>query len=829
MKLAGLSTGRPGRTLLIAALVGILAMPGLLSVSITGDLASMLPDRAGPARGLALWLQGFAEAEAVYGLVEVEESDPAALAAMGERLVDAFESSELVVSAAIRPAEGLPATDPLLTLDLLDDAGISEIENRVTPGALEARAEGLKNLLMSPMDADTRGLLLRDPLGLLELLGARLRSGVRRFDAAGGGFISPDGRALLMIVRPVPVEGSPRAFSERLEDDLRARAAAVLEGSHGARFGMTGGLMYARHIEDATRADAGRLALVSIVAVLLLFLVFYRSIHSLGTMLVLLPYSVLLTLGGPGLLLGELTPMAAGFAAILFGLGVDPAVHLTSRYRESRRAKPPREAAIDAVRAVGPAVVTAAVTTAAALLGVAVVGSKALSQMGALACMGVLVNAAVMLAVLPAMWIVLGDRIGPDPGVGTGAARAAAGFIHRRSTAILVAYVLLAVTLVAFRAPLGFSVKMDGFRPLSLDPVRVDRAIDRHFGEELGRMVVLLQGTDREKVLQANDAWAEVLDAVVESGTVAAYETLSVLEPARATAAARRDALRARVDVAQAADDLGAALLAQGFRVEPFTPALDGLRAFAAGTEPELAPAAAWQRWFAEKHVAEVDDEVRIVTHIHRVPGPTPQEVYDALLSAAPPPVEGVNVHVTGLPLVEQQAEGYLSWGIFRLIGACTVLLLLVLVVHYRRRDVVGVAFLPLAGGLFVFVGIYSALGVPITFFAMAGIPLLVGVGIDDHLFMLDRYLERGGRPGRLDDTLAGSGRAVLVTTLTTLAAFGVLSLSSFDALAGMGRAVSLALAIAFGSSVVLLPALLARFLPGPDAPGAGHDSRAGV
>jgi uncharacterized membrane protein YdfJ with MMPL/SSD domain len=66
---------------------------------------------------------------------------------------------------------------------------------------------------------------------------------------------------------------------------------------------------------------------------------------------------------------------------------------------------------------------------------------------------------------------------------------------------------------------------------------------------------------------------------------------------------------------------------------------------------------------------------------------------------------------------------------------------------------------------------------------------------------------------------LAGSGRAIVVTTLTTLAAFGVLSLSRFDALASMGVAVCLALAIAFVSSMVLLPALLARFLPGPDAP----------
>jgi hypothetical protein len=144
--------------------------------------------------------------------------------------------------------------------------------------------------------------------------------------------------------------------------------------------------------------------------------------------------------------------------------------------------------------------------------------------------------------------------------------------------------------------------------------------------------------------------------------------------------------------------------------------------------------------------------------------------------------------------------------------------LLLVLGLRYRRLRIVIIAALPLCAALGLFFAVHSALGLPITPFATPALPLLVGIGIDDHLFVLDRYLE-GGRVGRLDETLAGAGRAVLVTTLTTLAAFGVLSLSSFDALASFGIAVVVALGLAFVSSVVVMPALLARWLPGQDAP----------
>ena len=57
---------------------------------------------------------------------------------------------------------------------------------------------------------------------------------------------------------------------------------------------------------------------------------------------------------------------------------------------------------------------------------------------------------------------------------------------------------------------------------------------------------------------------------------------------------------------------------------------------------------------------------------------------------------------------------------------------------------------------------------------------------------------------------MAGAGRAIFVTTITSLAAFGVLAFSQFEPLASFGRAAGLALALAFVASVVLLPALLA-------------------
>jgi hypothetical protein len=159
--------------------------------------------------------------------------------------------------------------------------------------------------------------------------------------------------------------------------------------------------------------------------------------------------------------------------------------------------------------------------------------------------------------------------------------------------------------------------------------------------------------------------------------------------------------------------------------------------------------------------------------------------------------------------LVEYEAAQLLKHRLPLLLLFLSLGLLLLLSVAYRNARLVLAAFLPLTLSLLVFVLGHCVLGATITPFTMAGLLLLMGVGIDDHLFMLAHYL-RGGRPGSLEDTMAGAGRAIFVTTITSLAAFGVLAFSQFEPLASFGRAAGLALALAFVASVVLLPALLA-------------------
>ncbi len=89
-------------------------------------------------------------------------------------------------------------------------------------------------------------------------------------------------------------------------------------------------------------------------------------------------------------------------------------------------------------------------------------------------------------------------------------------------------------------------------------------------------------------------------------------------------------------------------------------------------------------------------------------------------------------------------------------------------------------------------------LGVPINFADVIVLPLLVGIGVDSAVHLLQR------------DAGAATDRGVMLSGLTTLASFGFLAFSSHPGLASLGRLLTLGIIWLLLVNLVLLPALRA-------------------
>jgi predicted RND superfamily exporter protein len=86
-------------------------------------------------------------------------------------------------------------------------------------------------------------------------------------------------------------------------------------------------------------------------------------------------------------------------------------------------------------------------------------------------------------------------------------------------------------------------------------------------------------------------------------------------------------------------------------------------------------------------------------------------------------------------------------------------------------------------------------------------IPLVIGLGVDNGVHLVMRY-----REDRCLDTLlhSSTARAIVLSGLTTLAAFGALSVSSHPGIASMGILLSIAISYLMFCTLVVLPAFLA-------------------
>ena len=99
-------------------------------------------------------------------------------------------------------------------------------------------------------------------------------------------------------------------------------------------------------------------------------------------------------------------------------------------------------------------------------------------------------------------------------------------------------------------------------------------------------------------------------------------------------------------------------------------------------------------------------------------------------------------------------------------------------------------------------------LGVPFNFANVIALPLLLGVGVDNGIHMVDRA-RHGGTPASANPLRTSTGRAVVFSTLTTSCSFGQLALSAHPGTASMGLLLSTGMGWTLLCTLLVIPALL--------------------
>jgi len=115
-------------------------------------------------------------------------------------------------------------------------------------------------------------------------------------------------------------------------------------------------------------------------------------------------------------------------------------------------------------------------------------------------------------------------------------------------------------------------------------------------------------------------------------------------------------------------------------------------------------------------------------------------------------------------------------------------------------------SLLPVALGTVWTAGIMGTLELPLNPANIMTLPLVVGIGVTNGIHLLNRFVEEG-TPSLVTKS---TGKAVIVSGLTTIAGFASLSLGQHQGIQSLGQVMSLGVASCMMGALTVLPALLA-------------------
>ena len=812
---------------------------GTLRVERALDLMSLLPAEHPAVR--ANLEAGVGQQELLWLVAEGNEADLESRRAWAEGLVDRLLTDGSLplngLAAEGRLSDPIPVPGPggvspwpaLLAMGAITegDAAVSRLTTETLytlapawlgdrlaplkdPLALQRRLQATAKALASP-EPLAAALARLDPLGLRDLA-PQEGEGMAKATQLGkaftlrvrtGYFETKDGRFVLLPL----VAGFPAT-------DTKATTRALTWLGRGARgplpassslreaeaaLGPTAGRGFSLQITGAhaiTAWESHRLTMevvlslgLSFVLIGLVYWLGFRTLAGYGFVMGPLLVGMIWALGLTGWVLGRVNLMAAGFGAVLLGVGDDVGILLFSRYRDERRAGRAKPWALRAaLLGTGPGVVAGALATAMAFLALAFAPFPGIRDLGLTTGLGLLACLVATFLVMPPL------LMGLDRGKGTFAPGPVAPSSPRRRWAPWAALAVLIVALIG--APrTRWEEDLRRFRAQGNPALNLQERLTRNLGASLQPLAIQIPLEDPDR-LPAR--WNKLSPILREAGLpVPDWKTLNPeLRHALGSETWRRQVL-------EAASKAG---------LDPA--GLEGpLTALAAAASDPAQPVGALQSLLPRVSPPEDHHPWNLWDGFHRnrKPAPlapaltVPLRLDEASLIRLTPTVEAAGGRFVGTQPLFRVVKGIAKEAVQQAVLLALVGIFAVIAYFGRSLRFAVYALVPLLASQ---AGVFGALGwggEPLTFLSLMAIPIALGVSVDTAFNLLHRARGEADAPQRV-------ARVNAVCAGTTLAGFGGMVFSGYRGLRGLGLACLGGVALALLLTQWLLPVLLEKW-----------------
>lgn len=658
------------------------------------------------------------------------------------------------------------------------------------------------------------------------------------------------GRIYLLTVRSRDEALTSQAI-ERLRQLIQATQAEV----PGVNVGLTGGpvldydeILQAEH--DTTKAS-----IVAFILCASLLIIAYRQVWRPLKVALCLLIGMGFSLGFTTLAVGRLNILTISFAPMLIGLAIDFGIHFITRYEEETRNRRTEAEAVDRTMTfTGQGIITAALTTAAAFLAMALTNFKGIRQMGIISGCGLLLCLIPMMTTLPVL-LMHGPQNLRDRQLGPAGQRRVKIEILwlRHPMIVIISSLLLCLGAALEIHHVHFDYNLLHMQSQALPSVRYEKKLIQS-GSDYSPYGSVFADSET----QAHDFEAKIkpLPAVAKVRSAADFFTddqgkklelirsikqeLSdihfaptdrnpiELETLSSTLWYLHGYLNLGADAAQKSDPA----LAQQMRF--LATSIDQLRAVIHEPDPEIPkkltefqqaffdslhqtfaaiqnqdtsgplrpqdlPPAIRDRFIGVtgKYLLQVYPKKDIWLHQNQI------EFLQQLYSVIPPD------RVTGSPILlyvntALLKDSYEQAAIYALIAIVIMVLL-----HFRSLIWVTLALLPVAIGTTWLLGFMGLARIPFNPANIMILPLVLGIGVTNGVQILNRFAEEQ-KPTLFAKS---TGKSVLVSGLTAIIGFGSLMLAGHQGIRSLGSIMSFGIAACMIAALTVLPVLLRTFI----------------
>lgn len=668
--------------------------------------------------------------------------------------------------------------------------------------------------------------------------------------------LSPDGTALvidLFTAEPVLDIEVARPFLAWLEPMVDEVAKLYPDVS----LRLTGLPVMFKQENEALLDNFALVTLLGFVGILAVFIIGFERVGLPSLSGIPLVMGATWTFGVITVVNGGLTLFSLTFPVLLFGIGIDFAIHLMSGYSEQRReGLEPEEALNVAFDKIGAGLLTGALTTAMAFLVMMTSAFYGYKDMGFTAGVGVLTALLAMLTVLPAIMVMWDQRQQARgemlPDVPFPFLEPLGRILVRNRYLVLAAFLVVSLTFGYFAAESRLDQNYLNIIPKDIPAARAQARILEVYGTSNEIVTFFADDLEQaERIRAAAEATPSIAEVMSPSALVPEHQAdkepaitaigarLAELPPPQAPSPHTYDA----DEVAQLRRHLASikvsalqlSMLSATLYDDDVRQAAGELRDVINRVDARTSVASAGRLSYLDRLLAQeihgtFERFQRMSGNTSLTPEQLPQGLRTQLQGA-----DGrwlVVVRAAGdiwdrefrdpfmqdLGSISSDYVGAISaWhrGLVLLVAelpkvfGLTALVVFGLVwIDLRSLRATALAMVPLVLGLIWTVGTMAVLDLPFNMLSIIAIPLLVGIGIDNGVHIYHRVRKEHDIPL----ALARSGKPVLLTSMTTAIGFGSLMLSVHPGIHDLGMVTAIGIASCLCVSLLLLPALVAIF-----------------